>query len=213
MAFSEMTEYSEGNFPVPGVCSEYTLCENASAYKPIDVSGLSGAVSDSLDALMTDADNSEKIIENWISTLSTEWGVKYIELNDNRLDIVNEENYGNNISSLKGNINEQKARCEEIVNTIVGKTSLVTAYLNALEENKRAYEEVLRSIDICNNDIQRLENSNRRELNKEHPDYGLVQANNAKLPRLYEELNNLNSKKGLYEANRIDSPDGSWVLG
>ena len=55
MAFSELSEYSEGVFPECGMASSYTICEGAASYKPIDVSGLQGAIDSAISTAMKNA--------------------------------------------------------------------------------------------------------------------------------------------------------------
>lgn len=213
MAFSELSEYSEGVFPECGAASAYTICEGALSYKPIDVSGLQGAIDSAIQTAMNNTNDNIDNISGKVNILADEWGKKYIAIDKKDLNIVDPENYSTNFDSINNNFLEQKNRCDEIVHTIVSKTESVNSYLEQLEENNKKYEELKEKYNNLNQDRNNLIGRLNSELSREQPNQGTIYSLENKINILEAELSWIDSEIKKYEAARIDSPDGSWVLG
>jgi len=213
MAFSELSEYSEGVFPECGMASSYTICEGAASYKPIDVSGLQGAIDSAISTAMNNTKDNIDKISNKVDVLADEWGKKYIAIDKHDLNIVDPDNYSTNFSSVNNNLEEQKSRCDEIVKAIVSKTEKVNDYLNQLEENNKKYKKLIDKYNEFVDEKNSLIGKLNHEQSKAEPNMNVVYSLQSNISIVNDKMGVLDSEIKKYEASRIDSPDGSWVLG
>ncbi len=213
MAFSPLSEYSEGVVPEVGTASPYTICENIDSYKPIDVSGLKSAVSEAMLDAIDNSRNKQKHINDKIIELSDEWGMKFISINNQDLNIVDEENYKKGLDTVKDSLKEQKERCDKLVDIIVSKTEDVKAYLNRIKENNKKYAELKKELNNLYSSEKHYVNSYNQEASKENPNTSTLSSLDSRLFAIRRIIKTKEELLKLYESNKIDSPNGSWVLG
>ena len=213
MSFSPLSEYSEGSFPSCGSATSYTICEGVSGYKPIDVSGLKGTIDSAFDTAMADSDSNQEQIKGRVNDLSNEWGTKFISIDNKDLNIVNLDTFVEDINIINKNLDEQKNRCNEIVSTIVTKTDHVNDYLKVIEENNKKYEKVKQELEKYERREADLINRYNSIANRENPSLGSLSLINSQLSSVRSLIKFYSLEVKKYEAARIDSPDGSWVLG
>lgn len=213
MSFSQLSEYSEGALPHCGTATAYTICDGVSAYNPIDVSGLKAAIDSAMDNALNNAESSSKKIEKGVQDLAVEWGVKFISIDRKDLNIVDPVNYQKGIDTVTTSLKEQQERCNEIVTSIVNKTEDVKDYLKTIEENNKRYEETKSKLEEQKNQLNNLVNSYNNERSKEEPNASTLASLGNSITLVKQRIDELQLEVTKFEGARIDSPDGSWVLG
>ena len=212
MAFIPLDEYSECNLPAIGIISKYTICHNVSKYRPYDVSGLKDAVTTAIDSAINDVELCNKGLNNDIESLSDAWGEKYIKIDGNGLDFVNVDEFRGNFKLIVKSLEEQKTRCNEIVNAIISKTKEVNDYLDKIISNNTDYKKIKDSLEECKDNLSNLKSLYNNENAKVDKDYDYLRSLSQKISTMNNKITLLKNEVKIYEENKLDSPDGSWVL-
>jgi len=213
MGFKSLSEYSNGNLPKVYSCNSYTICENIESFKPFDVSGLKSAINQKTEEMQTALSNRQRSIMSNINSLSTEWGTKYISINGNDLNIVNSNYCSEKVKDIGKNADSQVENIDALVSDIVSLTESVNEYIEKIVNNNNKYKEKLdekaklkKSYDDTSDEIQ-------KEYKKEKPNAGRISSLNTQLRELYSKMVDVDAEIKKYEKNKIDEPEGSWVVG
>ncbi len=206
MAFVQLNEYNEGSLPECGVAIPYHYCSNAMSYKPIDVSGLSAAISQEFQTANDNIVNVQESITNQIKMLGEEWGTKFAAIDGKDLGIVDANSFGDRLSQVTSGVTDQQSKCEAIVSTIVSKTAEINSYLAELEQIYQEYKqhEAERNsfMEERNAIVGQIHNST---------DQNTIASLSSQVSSLDSKIDNLNRLLDSYVD--IHEPDGSWVLG
>ncbi len=213
MAFSPLKEYSEGNVPEVGTANMYTICDSIESYKPIDVSGLKSAISKAITDTIDNSKNKQKRIKDGIVELSEEWGTKFISIDNDDLNIVDEDNYQKGLDKVSDSLKEQKERCDKLVDLIIDKTEEAKAYIKRIQDNNKNYEELKQKLNKLYNEKDALINSYNAEARKENSNQGTLMNLNFEINSIKSDISAKETELRKYESSKIDSPDGSWVIG
>ena len=213
MGFKPLSEYSKGNLPKVYSYNNYTICENIESYKPFDVSGLPDVIKNNETIMQTDLDDGQRSIMENINSLSTEWGTKYISIDGKDLKIVNCDFCSEKVNAIVQKADNQIEEINAIISDIVNLTESANEYVDKIINNNKEYKNKLKEkndlIQSYNETIREIENENA----KENPNTGKINALNERINDLSIKINDLDYLIDIYETNRIDEPEGSWIIG
>ena len=205
--------YSSGTLPTSGVATEYTWCENALSYKPADVSGLSSIFSELSQRLTQDFADQVKDAKSNLESLNDEWGTKFISMNNESLNIVREDNFEESFSKIDQNITEEIEKCNQLVEVITSTTEEINEYLNQLESNCQKKKELDEAIARQKQQIDNYSALIQAEQAKEQPNTSAIANYQSQKNIVVSELNRNQILSNKYQENRLDEPDGQWVVG
>ncbi len=206
MAFAPLSEYSEGSLPECGFAAPYHYCSNAMSYRPIDVSGLSAAVSEKFQTANDSVIDVQEVITGQIETLSEEWGSKFAAIDGKDLGIVDVNSFGNRLLTVTQNIADQQSKCESVISMIISKTEEVNSYLAQLEQTYQEYKNYEAERDSFLEERNALASQCNASTDSE-----TIASLKTQISGLDSSISNLNQLLSSFVD--INEPDGSWVLG
>ncbi len=213
MGFRSLDLYNEGQLPIPDYyVNDYTNCPNAMSYKPIDVSGLQADVDAQFTALTTEAEQEIEGITTGLNTLDDDWGAKYISINNKGIDIVRVDTFTPMLTDIQKEIEEQHEKCSKVISQIVSGTAEVEAYLSAIDAHYQTYLQVKQEKEQTDNNLSNARRSLSYEQQKEQPSSSRISELQTDINYYEGQSNKLGEEIHKYEGNKINEPEGQWVL-
>jgi len=206
-----MSVYKLRALPTIGVINNsFTNCPNTDRYKPINVSPLRNEL---VKTNVVDKWNNNyvKDFESSLVSLRETFGTDFISIDGKALDFAKKEKFETYFDQIIPAIEEQNKKYLSFVDTLIEKTEEVNKYLDNLKENHMKYQEKKKELSKLNAKLRRLEA--QAQAAYLDPD-GQHELNylDRKISKLKSEISNKKYIVNLYERNKIEKPNGSWVL-
>lgn len=210
MAFQEMSYYKEGELPTYGECDTYHFYKNVSQFRPLDVTEVKTNVLNEFSSLEQTCESYNHTLNNDLTQLETEWGTKFISIDNCDANIINVSKFSPVIDKSLQEINNQKSRFENFINYIVNITDGINQYLDKLESNSNTYSSLLSQYNDLANEYNSLVKQYNSLIGSTNPDTSRLSSIKSEMDYKDNQMTSLRSTINMYV--ELPSPDGTWCL-
>ncbi len=136
-----MEIYSKGATPRLEAPSGNCYYEGASAFKAADISGVESSVKEALNQLKAEVESSVPNFNKLLEDIDTNFGVKFIKLNDQKLGFVDVEAFNTLSKDLTKSMETSVSDTESFFSTCSSQISAINSWLSELESNAAKYND------------------------------------------------------------------------